>query len=191
MHPRLDLTKASPEAFKAVLALENYVQNSGLERRFIHLIKLRASQINGCAYCVDMHVKESRHDGLSEQWINLMCVWRESPVYDARERALLGWVDAVTNIAQTGAPDDAFETLKAHFSSEEDRQDHGRDRRHQRLEPARRRLPLAASDGQGGKGCLSIKQLRRCASATGAAPESGKGSLLVPLSFIAECEKVG
>ena len=119
MHPRLDMTKASPAAYKAVLALENYVQGSGLERRFIHLIKLRASQINGCAYCVDMHVKESRHDGLSEQWINLMCVWRESPVYDARERALLGWVDAVTNLAQTGAPDDAYETLAAHFSAED------------------------------------------------------------------------
>ncbi|WP_426229236.1 carboxymuconolactone decarboxylase family protein [Pararhizobium sp. DWP3-4] len=119
MHPRLDMTKASPEAFKAVLALENYVQSSGLERRFIHLIKLRASQINGCAYCVDMHVKESRHDGLSEQWINLLCVWRESPVYDVRERALLGWVDAVTNIAQTGAPDDAFTALKEHFSDAE------------------------------------------------------------------------
>jgi AhpD family alkylhydroperoxidase len=119
MHPRLDMTKASPEAFKAVLALENYVQSSGLERRFIHLIKLRASQINGCAYCVDMHVKESRHDGLSEQWINMMCVWRESPVYDIRERALLGWVDAVTNIAQTGAPDDAFTALKEHFSDAE------------------------------------------------------------------------
>lgn len=119
MHPRLDMTKASPEAFKAVLALENYVQSSGLERRFIHLIKLRASQINGCAYCVDMHVKESRHDGLSEQWINMMCVWRESPVYDVRERALLGWVDAVTNIAQTGAPDDAFTALKEHFSDAE------------------------------------------------------------------------
>jgi alkylhydroperoxidase family enzyme len=66
-----------------------------------------------------MHVKESRHDGLSEQWINLMCVWRESPVYDARERALLGWVDAVTNIAQTAAPDDAYATLKEHFSEKE------------------------------------------------------------------------
>jgi AhpD family alkylhydroperoxidase len=119
MHPRLDMTKASPEAFKAALALETYVQNSGLERRFIHLIKLRASQINGCAYCVDMHVKEARHSGLSEQWINMMCVWRESPVYDARERVLLGWVDAVTNIAQTGVPDDVFNALKEHFSETE------------------------------------------------------------------------
>jgi AhpD family alkylhydroperoxidase len=75
MHQRLNMLKAAPEAVKAVTALENYVQASGLERRFIHLIKLRASQINGCAYCVDMHVKESRHDGLSEQWINMMCVW--------------------------------------------------------------------------------------------------------------------
>ncbi|MFD1328341.1 carboxymuconolactone decarboxylase family protein [Mycoplana ramosa] len=119
MQARFNIVKAAPEAYKAVVALEEFVQNSGLERRFIHLIKLRASIINGCAYCVDMHVKESRHDGLSEQWINMMSVWKESPVYDARERALLGWVDAVTNIAQTGAPDDAYEALKAHFSEEE------------------------------------------------------------------------
>lgn len=119
MKTRINYAKASPEAFKAVMALENYVQGSGLERRFVHLIKLRASIINGCAFCVDMHVKESRHDGLSEQWINLMSVWRESPVYTEQERALLGWVDAVTKIAETGAPDDAFEALKAHFSDED------------------------------------------------------------------------
>ncbi|AYG58041.1 carboxymuconolactone decarboxylase family protein [Rhizobium jaguaris] len=119
MHPRLNFAKASPESYKAVAALEQFVQSSGLERRFIHLIKLRASQINGCAYCVDMHVKEARHDGLSEQWINLMCVWWESPVYDERERALLGWVDSVTKIAETGIPDTAFDTLKPHFSEEE------------------------------------------------------------------------
>lgn len=119
MQARFNFAKASPEAYKAVTALEQYVQGSGLERRFIHLIKLRASQINGCAYCVDMHVKEARHDGLSEQWINLMCVWRESPVYDDRERALLGWVDAVTKIAETGAPDAEFEALNANFSEEE------------------------------------------------------------------------
>ncbi|WP_112942835.1 MULTISPECIES: carboxymuconolactone decarboxylase family protein [unclassified Rhizobium] len=119
MQPRFNFAKAAPDAYKAVLALEDYVQKSDLERRFIHLIKLRASQINGCAYCVDMHVKEARHDGLSEQWINLMCVWHESPVYDERERALLGWVDAVTKVAQTGAPDADYEGLKAHFSEAE------------------------------------------------------------------------
>ncbi len=119
MHPRLDLQKASPAALKAVYALELFVQNSGLSRAEIHLIKLRASIINGCAYCVDMHVKESRHDGLSEQWINLMSVWRESTVYTPRERALLGWVDAVTNIAGTGAPDAEFQALKEYFSEAE------------------------------------------------------------------------
>ncbi|MCJ7994960.1 carboxymuconolactone decarboxylase family protein [Rhizobium cremeum] len=119
MHPRLDLQKASPAAFKAVYALELFVQNSGLSRAEIHLIKLRASIINGCAYCVDMHVKESRHDGLSEQWINLMSVWRESPIYTPRERALLAWVDAVTNIAATGAPDAEFQALKEYFSEAE------------------------------------------------------------------------
>ena len=119
MHPRLDFQKAAPDAFKAVLQLETYVQTSGLDRRFIHLIKLRASQINGCAYCVDMHIRESRHDGMSDQWINLMSVWRESSVYDPSERALLGWVEAVTNVAQTGIPDGEFEALKAHFSDEE------------------------------------------------------------------------
>lgn len=119
MHPRLDFQKAAPDALKAVLQLETYVQSSGLDRRFIHLIKLRASQINGCAYCVDMHIRESRHDGMSDQWINLMSVWRESSVYDPSERALLGWVEAVTNVAQTGIPDGEFEALKVHFSDEE------------------------------------------------------------------------
>jgi AhpD family alkylhydroperoxidase len=119
MQHRLNFYKAAPDAYKAVAALEEYVQNSGIEKRHIHLIKLRASIINGCSYCVDMHVKEARHSGLSEQWINLVCAWKESPIYDARERAVLGWTDALTNLAQTGAPDDVYEALKAHFSEEE------------------------------------------------------------------------
>lgn len=119
MQPRFNFFKAAPEAYKAVSALEDYVQTSGLEKRLIHLVKLRASIINGCAYCVDMHTKEALHGGLSQQWINLLSVWKESPIYDARERALLGWVDAVTNIAQTGAPDDAYEALRAHFTEEQ------------------------------------------------------------------------
>jgi AhpD family alkylhydroperoxidase len=120
MQPRLNYAKAAPDAYKAVAALDRYVvKESGLDPRLIHLIKLRASQINGCAYCVDMHVKESRRDGLSEQWINLVCVWRESPVFDARERAVLAWTEALTNLAQTGAPDADFEALREHFSDEE------------------------------------------------------------------------
>jgi AhpD family alkylhydroperoxidase len=120
MQARLDFRKAAPDAYQAIKALDRYVvSESGLEPRLIHLIKLRASQINGCSYCVDMHVKESRRDGLSEQWINLVCAWRESPIYDARERAVLGWTDAVTNLAQTGAPDEAYNALRAHFSEAE------------------------------------------------------------------------
>ncbi len=120
MQPRFNFANAAPDAYKAVAALDSYVvKDAGIEPRLIHLIKLRASQINGCAYCVDMHVKEARHTGLSEQWINLVCVWRESPIFDERERAVLGWTEALTNIAQTGAPDDAYEALKAHFTEEE------------------------------------------------------------------------
>jgi AhpD family alkylhydroperoxidase len=119
MHQRIDMFKSAPDAYKAVLALENYVQGSGLDRRLVHLIKLRASQINGCAFCVDMHVKEARRDGLSEQWLNLLCVWQESPIYDARERALLAWTEAVTRLAQTGAPDADFAPLREHFSDDE------------------------------------------------------------------------
>lgn len=85
----------------------------------IRLIKLRASQINGCAFCVDMHVKEARRDGLSGQWINILRVWRESPLFDARERAALAWTEALTNIAESGAPDDGFRRLRDHFSEED------------------------------------------------------------------------
>lgn len=120
MNERINYAKEAPDAYGAVVALDRYVvTQSGLERPLIHLIKLRASQLNGCAFCVDKHVKEARRDGLSEQWINLVCAWRESPLYDARERAVLGWVDALTLLPQTGAPDTAYAPLKAVFSEEE------------------------------------------------------------------------
>jgi AhpD family alkylhydroperoxidase len=119
MQSRVNFAKAAPDAYKAVAALDSYVKGSGIEPRLIHLIKLRASQINGCAYCVDMHTKEAGHSGLSQQWINLVCVWRESPHFDERERAVLGWTEALTNVAETRAPDDAYEALKAHFNEEE------------------------------------------------------------------------
>ena len=120
MSERLDLMKAAPNAFKAVYQLENHVQTgSGLDADLIHLIKLRASQINGCAYCVDMHTKEARQHGLSEQWIALVCVWREASVFSARERAVLAWTEAVTNVSATGVPDADYEELREHFSEEE------------------------------------------------------------------------
>jgi AhpD family alkylhydroperoxidase len=120
MQPRLNFVKAAPDAYKAAAAFDSYIiKESGLEPRLIHLIKLRASQINGCAYCIDMHVKEARHSGLSEQWIHLICAWRESPIYDARERAVLAWTEALTNLAQTGAPDADFEPLREQFDEAE------------------------------------------------------------------------
>jgi AhpD family alkylhydroperoxidase len=118
MKARLDYVAASPQTFKAVAQLEHYVSGS-LPKRLIHLIKLRASIINGCAYCVNMHVKEARHTGLGEQWINLVSVWREAGVYTEAERAVLAWTDAVTKIAETGAPDADFDGLRAHFTDEE------------------------------------------------------------------------
>jgi AhpD family alkylhydroperoxidase len=120
MQARFNFTKAAPDAYRAVSALEDYVANqAGLEPRLLHLIKLRASQINGCAYCVDMHVKESRRDGLSEQWINLVCAWRESPLYDSRERAVLAWTEALTKLPDSGAPDADFAAMREHFSDAE------------------------------------------------------------------------
>jgi AhpD family alkylhydroperoxidase len=118
MTQRLDIGKAAPASYKAVVALENYVQSS-LSRQDIHLIKLRASQLNGCAFCVDKHVKEARRDDMSEQWINLICAWKESAVYSPRERALLGWVDALIHLAKTGAPDADFAAMQTHFTPEE------------------------------------------------------------------------
>lgn len=117
---RLDYMAAAPDAVKAVYALETYVATrSGLDRRLLHLLKLRASLINGCAYCVDMHTKEARKDGLSDQWIALIGAWHEAGLYNLRERALLGWTDALTNVAQTGAPDEAYDAMRSRFTDKE------------------------------------------------------------------------
>lgn len=119
MEPRIDYYKASPDALRAVFGLEKFVQESGISRRLMHLIKLRASQLNGCAYCVDMHVKEARRDGESEQRLHLLSVWRESPLFTDEERAVLAWTEALTNLSQTHAPDADFEPLRRFFTDEE------------------------------------------------------------------------
>jgi AhpD family alkylhydroperoxidase len=116
MKTRFNFVAVAPEAYKVMSALEAYCQNSGLPKRLIHLIKLRASILNGCSFCVDMHSKESRADGLSEQWINLVPAWHESPIFTDEERAVLGWTDALTLLPQTRAPDADYEALRAHFS---------------------------------------------------------------------------
>ena len=120
MIPRIDYMKASPGGFKAVLGLEHYVaETAGLDPTLLHLLKIRASQVNGCAYCVDMHVKEARAAGLGEQWIALIAAWRESPVYTERERAVLAWTEAVTQVSRSGAPDEDFAPLGGFFSDAE------------------------------------------------------------------------
>jgi AhpD family alkylhydroperoxidase len=120
MQPRLDYRKAAPEAFRAMLALDRVTgAESGLPPRLVHLVKVRASQINGCAFCVDMHVKEARQDGETQQRLDLLCVWRETPVFTDEERALLAWVEAVTRIADGQAPDEVFLPLRRFFSDEQ------------------------------------------------------------------------
>lgn len=119
MKQRLNVPTLAPDLYKAVLALDAAVRKSGIDHTLLHLIKLRASQINGCAYCVDMHVKEALADGIPAQKLHLVSVWRESPLFDARERAVLDWTESVTLIAQTGAPDGAFGALRAHFTDEQ------------------------------------------------------------------------
>ncbi|NEW92461.1 carboxymuconolactone decarboxylase family protein [Rhodopseudomonas sp. BR0M22] len=119
MTPRLNPSAAAPDAYKAMVALETYIQASGLEPSLIELVKMRASQINGCAFCLDMHSKDARAHGETEQRLYLLDAWRESPLYTGRERAALGWTEALTLIAQTRAPDEDYAVLKQHFSDAE------------------------------------------------------------------------
>jgi AhpD family alkylhydroperoxidase len=111
--------KLFPEAIKAMTALETAVKNSGLEHSLIHLVKLRASQINGCAYCIHMHATDARAQGETEMRLYMLSAWRESPLYSDRERAALAWTEALTLLAATGAPDGDYEWLKSEFTETE------------------------------------------------------------------------
>ncbi|HEY0920686.1 carboxymuconolactone decarboxylase family protein [Devosia sp.] len=120
MHSRLDYARVAPDAYAAVRALNDFVvHRSGLEPLLIDLIKLRASQINGCAYCVDMHTKEARAHGAGEQWIALVAAWQESAVFSPAERAALAWTEALTLLPQTRAPDADYARLCAAFTPEQ------------------------------------------------------------------------
>jgi AhpD family alkylhydroperoxidase len=119
MSQRLKIQEANPEAIQPLLALEKYIRNCGLEKPLLELVKLRASQINGCAYCLDMHSKDARAAGESEQRIYVLNAWREAPFYSDRERAALEWTEAVTLISATHAPDDVYERVRQYFSPEE------------------------------------------------------------------------
>ncbi len=117
--PRLSITDAAPGAYAALSGVETYLARCGLEKSLMHLVKMRASQINGCAFCLDMHSKDARRGGETEQRLYLLNAWRESPLYTPRERAALGWTESLTNIAETGAPDADYEPLLPHFTAEE------------------------------------------------------------------------
>ena len=119
MTPRLNAFAAAPAAMKAWLDFSDSLKQSGLEESLMHLVEIRASQINGCAFCLDMHTAEARKHGETEQRLYLIDAWRDSPLYSDRERAALAWTEALTVLHETRAPDDVYEKLKAQFSDEE------------------------------------------------------------------------
>jgi AhpD family alkylhydroperoxidase len=119
MEPRLNPFKVAPKAYQVMTAVEQYVDSCGLERPLLELVKMRASQINGCAYCLDMHSKDARALGETEQRLYGLPAWRESPFYTDRERAALELTEAVTLVAETHVPDDVYERAKRQFTGEE------------------------------------------------------------------------
>jgi AhpD family alkylhydroperoxidase len=119
MEPRLDFYKASPEAIKVMLAFSAGTEKLGLEKSLLELVKLRASQINGCAFCVDMHAADARKAGETERRLYAVPVWHETPFFTPRERAALAWTEAVTSISTSHAPDDVHEQLRAQFTEKE------------------------------------------------------------------------
>jgi AhpD family alkylhydroperoxidase len=115
MEPRIRYPKVAPGAVEAMLGLSNYLRRSNLEESLVNLVCLRASQINGCAYCIDMHWKDLRAAGESEQRLYGLDAWRESPYYSDRERAALGWAEAVTNVQDGHVPDEVYEDVRPFF----------------------------------------------------------------------------
>jgi AhpD family alkylhydroperoxidase len=119
MHARTDFYTASPDAMKAMVALEVAVSKLGLEPSLLELVKLRSSQINGCAFCVDMHTTDARKAGETDRRLHGVGVWRETPFFTPREQAALAWTEALTSVAATHAPDADYELLQAQFSPKE------------------------------------------------------------------------
>jgi AhpD family alkylhydroperoxidase len=119
MKPRLNFYQAAPDTIKALSALEDHLRSTGLEPSLFELVKIRASQINGCAFCINMHTQDARKNGETEQRIYLLDAWREAPVYSDRERAALAWTEAVTLVSETHVPDDVYEQVRGQFSDAE------------------------------------------------------------------------
>ena len=119
MRPRLHYAKQAPGVYEAMDALDRYLGQSSLDERLLHLVRLRASQLNGCAYCIDMHWKDLRALGESEQRLASLDAWRECPYYSERERAALAWTEAITWIAEGHAPQETFDAARAQLSERE------------------------------------------------------------------------
>jgi AhpD family alkylhydroperoxidase len=116
---RINFKQIDPAAYRAMLAIEQYVHQAGLEEPLLELVKMRASQINGCAFCLDMHSKDARAAGESEQRLYVLSAWREAPFYSERERAALAWTEAVTLVSRTHVPDAVYELARKQFSEQE------------------------------------------------------------------------
>lgn len=119
MKVRLNHMSANPGALQVMMKLEGFIKTSGLNANLYELIKIRASQINGCAYCMDMHTRDSRKMGETEQRIYLLSAWREAPIYTDKERAVLELTEAVTRISEQGVPDELYERVRAYVDEEE------------------------------------------------------------------------
>jgi AhpD family alkylhydroperoxidase len=119
MRTRIDFTRVSPQSLKPLFALGAQIEASGLEHSLLELVKMRASQINGCAYCIDMYTKDARAAGETEQRLYLLDAWREAPLYTERERAALAWTEAVTLVTDGHVPDDAYEQASNNFTEDE------------------------------------------------------------------------
>jgi len=119
MRSRLDFYKASPTGTRAMMALEKAVSECGLEKPLMELVRLRASQVNGCAFCVDMHTTDARKGGETERRLASVVVWREAPFFSERERAALEWTEALTLVAQTHVPDAVWDAVRPHFTDQE------------------------------------------------------------------------
>ena len=119
MDQRLDLTKVSPDGYEAMLGVHSYVQNSGLSLGLLELVKMRVSQINGCAFCIAMHVQLARKHGVSEDKLHLLAAWREAPIYSPKERAALAWAEALTRLTGGDVSNEVYGEMRQHFSEKE------------------------------------------------------------------------
>ena len=119
MKARINYAQSDPKAIQLLLAVEAHIGTSSLEPKLLHLVKMRASQINGCAFCLDMHSKDARADGETEQRLYSLDAWEESPYYNERERAALEWTEAITLLSNGHVPDSTYERVRAHFSEAE------------------------------------------------------------------------